>query len=240
MSDRPRVVCGHLERGGHQGTEICEAGADHPGDHLMVPFDIWVNQEITFHRRLSRPIPHWLRTIAEEARQFGANQLAEALAEDRDRRRRPTGEGQVPGSRVDRPEWRQVADRGGEWRAPDDGGRSVAPPTPGKIPPGVQIVHAGSIGPRRREGTNVVSVPEMKAQAGAIKVRLEEANALVAQAIDIIAAERQSAGRMLAESGQDAANAALTRMGDAESSCDDVIANNLAAMEQLDTYQAGL
>lgn len=240
MADRPRAVCGHLERGGHQGTEICEARPGHPGDHVMVIFDRWVAEEISWHRKLNRAIPHWLWTIAEEARQFGAGQLAQALAEDRDRRRRPSGDGTVPGTRVDRPEWRQVAETGGEWRAPDDGGRSVAPPTPGKVPPGVQIVHAGSIGPRKREGTNVASVAEIKAKADAIKARLAEANALVAQASDIIAAEQQVAAGMLAESGQEAAQAALSRMRDAESSCDDVIANNLAAVDQLETYSAGL
>lgn len=239
MGDQPRAICGHLERGGHQGTEICEATPNHPGDHVMVIFDQWVGEEISWHRKLNRPIPHWLWTIAEEARRFGAGQLAEALAEDRDRRSRPAGDGTVPGTRVDRPEWRQVAETGGEWRAPDDGGRSVAPPTPGRIPPGVQIVHAGSIGPRTK-GEGMSSVADMKARAGAIKARLEEANALITQAIDIIAAEQQAAVGMLAESGQEAASAAILRIREAESSCDDVIANNLAAIEQLDTYQAGL
>lgn len=240
MSDRPRAICGHLERGGHQGTEICEATPNHPGDHVMVIFDQWVTEEIAWHQKLNRPIPHWLWTIAEEARQFGAGQLAQALAEDRDRRRRPSGDGAVPGTRVDRPEWRQVAETGGEWRAPDDGGRSVAPPTPGKVPPGVELHHAGSIGPRRREGANVADVAEVKALAGGIVARLTEAQAQVEAVIEIIQGEKQAAVGLFRGSGQEAANAAISWMASAESSCDDVIANLLNAVEQVNTYSASL
>lgn len=207
----------------------------------MVLFDRWVREEISWHRKLARAIPHWLWTIAEEARQFGANQLAEALAEDRERRRRPDPEGSL--GRVTDPKdprWRQVAETGGEWRAPDDGDRSVAPPAPGKVPPGVQLIHAGSIGPRtRREGTNV-NVEEMKGLAGGIAARLAEAQAQTEAIIEIIQGERQAAAALFQGSGQEAATAAVSWMASAESSCDDVIANLLNSIEQINTYWASL
>lgn len=237
MGSAPRVICGHLERGGHQGTEICEARADHPGDHVMVPFEMWVREELTWHHKANRAIPHWLWTIAEEARRFGAEQLWQALEEDRERRRRPDPEGSILGSRVERDDrWRRTAETGGDWRSPDSTSRSVRPDQPGEVPPGVQGIPVTG----RTRGEGMATVAEIKAQAGAINARLEEARAAIKYAIEIFGTEQQAAAVMLAESGHDAASAALARMREAEGMCDDAIALSLAATEQLDTYSANL
>lgn len=125
------MICGHLERGGEHGTEICTREAPHPGQrHLLESFATWSREVTRWHRERGEPVPSWLAQLAQDVLEYGARELADALDADRILRQSlasEPGDGQVPGSRSTRPGWHEADREGAEWASPGSD-RSATPP----------------------------------------------------------------------------------------------------------------
>jgi hypothetical protein len=114
------------------------------------------------------------------------------------------------------------------WRAPDDGDRAVAPPRPGKVPPGVDVIPAG-----RSRGEGMASFGEISQIAGQIKEQVEVARNLMEQAHNILTTQEGAAVQLLEGSSQEAAAAAMHRIRAAQMGLDDALANSAIAVDQM-------
>jgi hypothetical protein len=118
------------------------------------------------------------------------------------------------------------------WRDPDPAGRSVEPPTPGKIPPGVEVIPAG----RAARGEGMATVAELKAAALAIKEELQVAAGLMENANNIVSAQGGQAQAVLGDSVQDVAQAVIWRCSGTEQNLDDALSNINIAIGQLEMF----
>lgn len=230
------MICGHLERGGDRGTEICTANPGHTGQHLMEVFSLWSREITRWYRERGDTVPEWLTELAEDVLRFGVTELRDALEADRVIRGTlgsQPGDGQVPGSRSTRPGWQDAERSGAEWRAPDNGDRSVAPQSAGKVPPDVQIVHAGSIGPRTRGTLGMATADELVAAIDAQIATIREWQQAVAQLRETI---EQSRRGVLALSPNATHNVAAAAVAEAEERVGRAIQDGEVAIELLSSW----